>query len=306
MKEQTGSRELGRLGIPPIGQRYDLADRRLFLHRSGSGGPAVVFLPAAGAVGLDYLEVQRRVAEFTTAVLYDRGGTGWSDPVALPRTATEVATELHALLRIAAVPGPYLLVAHGLGGAYARRFAQLFPGEPAGLVAVESFAEDWDEYMPETLHLDRTPTALPGRVQTALLRVLSKPFYKKMFAAWPPEVRAPLVAGHVTPEWMVNGAKERRSLPALRTELQSGGPLPDVPLIALGALAADPGQRVGFSKQSERELNASKNRLYTAMAAEVTHGEYRELPGAKHSTAQLDAPEEIVQAIRDVIAAAAD
>jgi hypothetical protein len=34
-----------------------------------------------------------------TSVLYDRGGTGWSDPAALPRTAAEVATELHDLLR---------------------------------------------------------------------------------------------------------------------------------------------------------------------------------------------------------------
>ncbi|GAB2670756.1 alpha/beta fold hydrolase [Nocardia goodfellowii] len=301
MQEPEGTRELGRLGEPPIGRRYDLADRRLFLHRSGHGGPAAVFLPGAGAVGLDYLNVHDRVADFTTSVLYDRAGTGWSDPVGLPRTATEVATELHALLRIAEVPAPYVLVAHALGGAYARRFAQLFPDEVAGLVALESFFEDWDDYMPETLHLDKSPTATPGRIQTALLRVLSKPFYKKMFAAWPAEIRTPLVAGHVSPEWMVNGAKERSNLLALRTELHSGGPLPDLPLIALGALAPDPAQRVGFSKNATTELTAGKHRLYTAMTESVTHGEYRELPTAKHSTIQLDAPAEIVRAVRDVI-----
>ncbi|MEU8897004.1 alpha/beta hydrolase [Nocardia sp. NPDC048505] len=298
MKKPAGERELG-MGEPPLGQRYDLAERRLFLHRSGSGGPAVVFLPAAGAVGLDYLALHDRVAEFTTSVLYDRAGTGWSDPATLPRTATEVATELHALLRLADVPGPYVLVAHALGGAYAIRFAQLFPEQVAALVALDSFTQDWDAHMPETLHLDKTPTALPGRVQTTLLRVLSKPFYKKMFAAWPPEVRTPLVDGHVSAAWMVNGAKERRSVRALHTELATGGPLPDVPLLALAALGPDPAQRTGVSKKATDDLITAKRRLYTALADSVPRGEYRELPTAKHTTAHLDAPDEIVQAIRD-------
>ncbi|MEV6273749.1 alpha/beta hydrolase [Nocardia sp. NPDC051832] len=292
-------------GEPPIGQRYQLADRRLFLHRSGSGGPAVVFLPGPGAVGLDYLNIHDRVAEFTTSVLYDRAGTGWSDPIPLPRTATDVAIELHALLRVAEVPGPYVLVAHALGGAYARRFTQLFPDDVAGLVALESFYEDWDDYLPDPLHLDKTPTATPGRIQTTLLRVLSKPFYRRMFAAWPPEIRTALVAGHVSPEWMINGAKERTNLPALRTELHSGGPFPDRPLIALGTRTPDPTQRLGFSKSAGNQLAASKTRLYTAMITAVTHGEYRELPTAEHSTIQLDAPDEILQAIHDVIAHAA-
>jgi pimeloyl-ACP methyl ester carboxylesterase len=77
----------------------------------GAGGPAVVFLPGASAVGLDYLNIHDRVSAFTTSVLYDRGGTGWSDPAELPRTAAEVATELRDLLRAAEVPAPYLLVA---------------------------------------------------------------------------------------------------------------------------------------------------------------------------------------------------
>ena len=118
---------------PPVGRLYDVGGRRLMLHRSGAGGPAAVILPGASAVGLDYLNIHDRISEFTTSVLYDRGGTGWSDPIDLPRTAAEVATELRDLLQAAGVPGPYLLAAHSLGGAYARRFAQLFPDQVAGL-----------------------------------------------------------------------------------------------------------------------------------------------------------------------------
>ncbi len=39
---------------PPLGQFYEVGGRRLWLHRSGRGGPAVVFLPGASAVGLGW------------------------------------------------------------------------------------------------------------------------------------------------------------------------------------------------------------------------------------------------------------
>ncbi len=69
------------------------------MHRKGTGGPAVAFLPGASAIGLDYFGVQQGVSEFTTAMVYDRGGTGYSDPMTLPRSAAEVAREFRALLR---------------------------------------------------------------------------------------------------------------------------------------------------------------------------------------------------------------
>ncbi|WP_143860677.1 alpha/beta fold hydrolase, partial [Nocardia cerradoensis] len=101
---------------PPIGGFQEIDGRRIFVHRSGSGGPPVVFLPGASAVGLDYFGVQQQVSRFTTAVLYDRGGTGYSDSLTLPRTAAEVATELHGLLRAQNIAAPYVLAAHSLGG----------------------------------------------------------------------------------------------------------------------------------------------------------------------------------------------
>jgi alpha/beta hydrolase family protein len=101
---------------PPLGRFYEVGGRRLLLHRSGSGTPAVVFLPGGGAVGLDYLNVQHKAAKLTTSVLYDRAGTGWSDRTGLPRTSAEVTSELRQLLRTAGVPAPYLLAGHSLGG----------------------------------------------------------------------------------------------------------------------------------------------------------------------------------------------
>ncbi|EMD30237.1 MerR family transcriptional regulator [Amycolatopsis azurea] len=77
---------------PPVGGVQEIDGRRLFAHRSGDGGPSVVFLPDASAGGLDYFGVQQEVSRFTTAVVYDRGGTGYSDPLPLPRTATAGVT----------------------------------------------------------------------------------------------------------------------------------------------------------------------------------------------------------------------
>ncbi|MGN2641480.1 alpha/beta fold hydrolase [Nocardia takedensis] len=285
-------------GSPPIGERVRVAGRHLFLLRAGEGGPAVVFLPGAGGVGLDYLNLHRAVAEFTTSVLYDRGGTGWSESADLPRTASEVATELRSLLAEAGVPGPYLLVGHGLGGANARRFAQVFPEDTAGFVGLEPFHEEWDAHMPADMHLDQTPAVAPGRFQTALLRVLSRPFYRKLYADWPAEVRRPLVAGHVSREWMLAGARERRNATALRAELRGGPAFPDIPAVYLAALGGDNGQRRVLTKKMLAELNDAKTALYTAAAAEVGAGEFRPVPEARHSTFHLDAPEPIVAVIR--------
>jgi pimeloyl-ACP methyl ester carboxylesterase len=126
-------------GGAPLGARYEVNGRRLLLHRSGSGGPAVVFLPGAGLVGLDFLNIHDQISAVITSVLYDRAGTGWSDEVRLPRSAAEVAGELRALLRAADVPPGYLLVGHSLGGAYARRYAQLYPGEVGGVLFSSRF-----------------------------------------------------------------------------------------------------------------------------------------------------------------------
>lgn len=133
---------------PPLGRYYDVAGRRLMLHRSGTGNPAVVFLAGAGAVGLDYLNVQERAAGLATSVLYDRAGTGWSGRADLPRTAAQVTDELRDLLRAAGVPAPYLLAGHSLGGLYARHYAQRFPGEVSALLLMDPAHEDHRAYMP--------------------------------------------------------------------------------------------------------------------------------------------------------------
>lgn len=281
-----------------LGQMYEIGGRNLWLHRSGTGGPSVVFVPGASAVGLDYLNMHERVAQYTTSVLYDRGGTGSSDPVPLPRTAEEVATELHEVLKAAGVPAPYVLVAHSIGGAYVRRYLQLYGDEVAGTVHLDAFHEDWDTYMPPKARIKAQP--VPGDRLLRLAARLSRPFYRKIFASWPDEIREPLVANHTTLAWQKNGAAERSTMPALRDEVKAAGPVPDRPLIALTALGIDPGMRLFSRKSTLLRLNEAKRRLDKALAAAAADGEQRDVEGARHSTISIDRADPVAQAIQDL------
>jgi len=262
----------------------------------------VVILPGASAVGLDYLNIHGRISKFTTSVLYDRGGTGWSDPVDLPRSAAAVATELHDLLRAAGVPGPYLLAAHSLGGAYARRFAQLFPGDVAGFLYLDSFYEDTDTYLPKRLHLANVRQPDPGRLGQALMRPFARRMYRQMFAGWPDGLRQLLVGRHISAAWWQVGVRERSTMAQLADELHHGGPMPDRPSIVLTATGIDPGLRLLMSPSALRAMTEGNRRLYAALAASVTHGELRTLQDARHSTLTIDQADAVVQAARDLLA----
>jgi pimeloyl-ACP methyl ester carboxylesterase len=149
--------------------------RHLYLECHGKGTPTVILesgyhnssdpwshsdaaAPAVGPAVLPALAGDHRVCA------YDRPGTlrfpdppsitDRSSPVAMPRTAQDVAQDMHALLAAAHVPGPYVLVGHSLGGLFARLYAQTYPDQVRGVVFVDAFpveipdlmGSDWPTY----------------------------------------------------------------------------------------------------------------------------------------------------------------
>jgi pimeloyl-ACP methyl ester carboxylesterase len=266
----------------------------------------VVFLPGGGAVGLDYLNVQERAAGLTTSVLYDRAGTGWSDRVDLPRTSAQVTDELRALLRLAGVPGPFLLAGHSLGGLYARHYAQRFPDDVAALLLLDPAHEDYDAYMPQELTELRKAwdpdQALPDELPDDLVR-LYRGLFAQELADWPAAIRGPLIDRHVSPEWVRVGLREAKHVDRLYDEVRHAGPLPDVPLIVLCSTGSDgfkTAVSVGESAALLREELEGKRRLYAALAATVPRGEIR-LVDAGHVTLHLRRPDAVLQAIRDLL-----
>jgi pimeloyl-ACP methyl ester carboxylesterase len=120
----------------------NIGGHRLHILEAGEGSPAVVVVPALGDGVLGWLRVQRALAADTRVVLYERAGTGWSDPPPRGRqTPAGMAAELKLLLQAAGVAPPYVLAAHSLGGVVARQFAARYPGDVTGIVLVDSSHE---------------------------------------------------------------------------------------------------------------------------------------------------------------------
>ncbi|TCC43792.1 alpha/beta hydrolase [Kribbella capetownensis] len=288
---------------PPIGGFQEVDGRRVFVHRLGSGGPAVVFLPGAGAVGLDYFAVQQGVSQFRTAVVYDRGGTGYSDPLPLPlpRTAAAVSTELYELLHAQDIAAPYVLVAHSLGGAHAQRFTQLYPQEVAGLVWLDGFHRDWEDFMPAAASPAADQQMAPRPEQIAQMRPALHEMFAELLADYPHHLRQPLIDAHVSDEWLRVGIAERRSLVALADELRAGPDIPDVPVVALTADGTDPGVQAAMPEQAIRAIHEGMRRMAAAVVSTVSFGEHRIVPDVGHHQLCFRRPGVVVQAIRDVV-----
>jgi pimeloyl-ACP methyl ester carboxylesterase len=124
-----------------------LGDLRTEVALDGVGSPPVIF--ESGFTGGLFLwrPIQSTIAKHTETLSYERAGLGRSDPRPEPRSADEIARELHALLATEAIGPPYILVGHSAGGLYVRVFAHMYPREIAGLVLIDPATEEDYERM---------------------------------------------------------------------------------------------------------------------------------------------------------------
>lgn len=288
------------MSLPPVGTLVPVTGRRLWAHQAGAGAPAVVVLPGGGALGLDYLNLQDAIARRTTCLLYDRAGTGWSDPADLPRSATEVTTELRALLGVLGIAPPYLLVGHSLGGAYAWRYAQRFPTEVAAMVLLDPLHEESPKHFPEEtrqggaqleamLHLD-----LP-----APMLEMYRTIFERNFRTWPDGVRQALVARHL--EGWKTGIREAMSLDLVVGELAAGGPVPDVPVTVITAMGLDPAQRAFAPDELQQRVNAGKRIVNDLVAASFSRGRNVVLEDAAHAWMTMERPDVVIDAIAELL-----
>jgi pimeloyl-ACP methyl ester carboxylesterase len=113
----------------------------LHLRCRGEGTPVVVLDAGLGNDSGVWSAVQAGVASTARVCAYDRAGLGASGPAPRPHSNAMMAEELLELLRTAALPGPYVLVGHSMGGVNVRLLAGAHPEAVAGMVLVDAMSE---------------------------------------------------------------------------------------------------------------------------------------------------------------------
>ncbi|UGS36070.1 alpha/beta fold hydrolase [Capillimicrobium parvum] len=278
--------------------------RRVYLECRGSGRPTVVlesglgnaadvwggaFLSANDPGADPQRAVFPSVARFTRVCAYDRPGTGRldprtdrfkpsrSDPVAMPRTALDIARDLHALLRkarrAAGIRGPYVLVGHSIGGLTQRLHATVYPRNIAGLVLVDATPDRYGAVL----------------AMLAANGLLTPEQYAAVAAAPPP----PGLESYPDLERLdidASGAQTRQA--------QADTPLRPMKLVFLSLASLD------LPPDWQREAVQAVKQVYEAAQDELA----KLVPGARHVIAansghyiQLDQPKLVVDAIRRVV-----
>lgn len=121
---------------PAPGVLVDIGSHKLHLRCLGpaGAGPTVILEAGGGGFSSTWSLVQDALSSRLRTCAYDRAGLGWSQAGPVPRTMKQEVFELHALLKAAKVPGPYVLVGHSLGGLLVRRYTEQYGSDVIGVV----------------------------------------------------------------------------------------------------------------------------------------------------------------------------
>jgi pimeloyl-ACP methyl ester carboxylesterase len=303
---------------PPPGQMLDVGGYRLHIHCQGDppvGSPTVVMDAGQGEPGLTWALVQPEVAGFTRVCTYDRAGLGWSERGPEPRTAANIVAELHTLLAGAGVDPPYVMVGHSAGGLYVRLFAHTYPDEVSGLVLVDAGHEErWLRYQESLLRLER----LSNRMMTWGLRFLQvlnsvglPALNPDSFGSdWPTPIPEPVRGPYLST--MFSGTK---CLATLSEEIKAAegnfaavreaklSPLGDIPLVVVTSGKSELSEGRAISAQEVEHYNKVTAELQAELVALSPQGKQVIAEKSGHYI-QIDQPELVIDAIREVVEAA--
>lgn len=260
--------------------------RRLYLTCRGTGSPTVLLEAGAGndaqiwehiALPSDTNTeaVLPAVANFTRVCAYDRPGTllddthhSRSDPVAGRRDAADMVADLHALIETAGLEKPLVLARHSFGGLIVRLYANTYPDDVAGLVFIDAAHETYYAGLQRLLTPEQWVSAneLPGREDYPELESID----------------------------VIASAQEVSAA-------QESSPLRQMPVVVLthgidfGFPAAYPGAELeAVWQEAQRELAALVPGTRSIVATESGH------------YIQIDQPDLVVGAIREVVEAVRD
>jgi len=249
---ETGAEAADAQAYPPPGQMIDVGGHRLHINCTGEGSPTVVIEAGLGDWSTGWGYVQPEVAKTTRVCTYDRAGWGWSEPGPKPRDATQIAKELHTMLQKANIPGPYVMVAHSLGGLPMRVFTHDYPGDVAGLVLVESMFPGQTGYATPSIVI----SSFPLLARFGLVRLLVKPLGLINYV--PPSEEAYL-SRFVRPQSVQALVDEIQEIPDSMGQAGAVSTFGNLPLIVLTAkLNQNPGWQAGQAELPKLSSNSQQ------------------------------------------------
>lgn len=129
--------------IADYGRRVPVDGKRMNVVDSGSGAETIVLLPGLGtaAPGLDFQPLIGELGQRYRVVAVEPFGTGLSDQTAAPRTAANIAREVHEALQYLGIHR-YVLMGHSIAGIYALTYSAAYADELVAFVGIDSSVPD--------------------------------------------------------------------------------------------------------------------------------------------------------------------
>lgn len=131
--------------VYPPGQMIEVNGHKIHIYCTGkniNGSPTVIMIPGAGSLYFSFDKIQPTLSKYTKVCSYDPSGFGFSEGATDGRTAKDVSNELSQLLINTNISGPYLVVAHSLGGIYAQVFSKDNIDNVKGMVLIDPTCEE--------------------------------------------------------------------------------------------------------------------------------------------------------------------
>jgi pimeloyl-ACP methyl ester carboxylesterase len=252
--------------VPTGGRTYLANGHRLYLNCVGSGSPTVVLFSGLGEWTPNWAWVQANVSGTTRVCAFDRAGEGWSGGKPVREDGHQLASDLHALLHVAHVPGPYVLAGHSVGGTYALIYAAQYPRQVAGVALIDSatpYQFDLPDYPSFYSMWKRGSALLPSLART----VMGRMELRSGFGSLPPRARDAARAFNASPRQLTASRIEFLQLPTVFNEAKTLRSLHGKPLTVLSATV---GQMRGWAAAQDKLARLSTNSTHRTVAG-ATH-----------------------------------
>lgn len=285
--------------FPQEGRSVDIGGYKLNINCAGQGSPTVILEAGLAVPAPSWRTTQAGIAKFTRVCWYDRAGYGWSDPGPMPRTTSQIVTELHRLLQNSGERPPYILVGHSTGGPIVRIYAFRYAGQVAGLVLVDpghedlKFSDNVQKIADGELRQRQRDRQLgPILYWLGISRFAARNVIDNSSPSDPePEFRY----FAIQPKFITTAANETENLTEGKDELRAAGSLGDKPLVVL--IGENSLLNLPVSPEEKAEANLSWIEFEKRLADLSSRGKWVIVPGAGHML-PFERPDAIVSAVR--------